>query len=304
MSLHGRTGQRILVGVDGSRASRSAVLWAAQEARIRRGQLVITHVDPPTADAVGLSGEPVGSETMLEASAAAASLREPSVIVATLLLQGPVTDELINLSRSVSMLVVGVDPSRPRAACDALGPVEDRVVVHARCPVVTVSRDPQAKRPSRPEVVVGWTNDDSGHLVLGVAAQEASARSASLTLVSVPEDDQRRPDHGGADQPGSGRGQLIAEAVVAVGIDYPQLPVDVVQGSGEVVSSLIRQAHSAELLVVDCPHTEDRWSIRTGSVVRALMSDSPCPLMLVGRSTPHPAPGAAGFPPFGVPAST
>src|SRR6266581_1907680 len=54
------TSNRIVVGVDGSPGARSALLWAADECRIRRRMLLVVHA-PDLADAVvaGPVDEPV-----------------------------------------------------------------------------------------------------------------------------------------------------------------------------------------------------------------------------------------------------
>jgi nucleotide-binding universal stress UspA family protein len=286
-------GRRILVGVDGSRAARNAVLWAAQEAQLRRAELLVTHVDPPSVDAVGLYGEPVGSEAILEASAAAASQRAPSVTVATLLLRGGISDELIRVSASATLLVVGVDPAKPRAAHGLLGPIEDRVVVHAGCPVVTVSGPPPVVRGPHPTVVVDWSDDEVGHAALHAAAVEATARGASLTVVSVlPADDQRDGQRNRHDRAADVE-RALAKSVAALEEELPDLFLNVIQEEGDAVATLVHHARSAELLVVGCPHAEDRWSIRTGPVAGALLRSAPCPVMLVTGPATEPAPGTA-----------
>lgn len=279
------TRKRVLVGVDGSRASRYALLWAAREARIRHSDLMITHIDPPSSGAVDVNGEPVEGETVLEASVAAAAEQEPSVRVDTLLLHGPIADQLIKLSESVDMLVVGVESTKPRGAHGLIGPIEDRVVVHALCPVVTVHGTQESVRVAHRDVVVGWKENQSGHLPLEAAAQEAHLRNASLTLVFVlPHDDHQL---GHAD-PNLAAEQELVDAVAAIEREYPALPVNVIRRRGDVLSTLRQQAHSAELLVIGCPHVEDRWSIRTGQVAGALMREASCPVMLVGRRAADP----------------
>src|SRR5215203_7048853 len=98
-------GQRIIVGVNASRVAKNAVLWAVQEARIRRLGLIIAHVTP---DGAGPSPDTaVDRENLLNSSAAAASQREPSVAVGTLLLRGVVSEALVRLTKSAALLVVG-----------------------------------------------------------------------------------------------------------------------------------------------------------------------------------------------------
>ena len=128
----------IVVGVSQSPASSYAVLWAAQEARIRRHVLLVTHVDPPSAYAPDLHDAATACHRLLANSATVASEAQPSVAVGTLLLTGSISDELVRLSQSAALIVVGIDHDVPRAAHGAIGSIEDRVVVQAHCPVVTV----------------------------------------------------------------------------------------------------------------------------------------------------------------------
>ena len=137
------------MGVSQSPASSYAVLWAAKEARIRRNVLLVTHIDPPTAYAPDLHGAAASSHRLLANCATIASEAQPNVAVGTLLLSGAISDELIRLSRSAALIVVGIERDVPRSAHGAIGSIEDRVVVPAHCPVVTVSAGPQEVESER-----------------------------------------------------------------------------------------------------------------------------------------------------------
>ena len=105
--------------------------------------------------------------------------------VTSLLLGGAISDELIQLSNTALLLVIGVDETRPRGSYGVIGAIEDRVVMHAGCPVVTVSgRWDGNDRPER-RIVLGWTDDPSGWRALQIAAAEAQLRNTSLTVVTV-----------------------------------------------------------------------------------------------------------------------
>ena len=103
----------------------------------------------------------------------------------SLLLGGAISDELIQLSTTALLLVIGVDETRPRGSYGAIGAIEDRVAMHSGCPVVTVSGRWDGK--DRPErcVVLGWTDDPSGWRALEAAAAEAQLGNASLTVVTI-----------------------------------------------------------------------------------------------------------------------
>src|SRR6266496_287884 len=146
------TSNRIVVGVDGSPGARSALLWAADECRVRRQMLLVVHA-PDLADTVAVNhaDEPavrsldeVG-ERMLSEHAAAASARQPSVVVTTLLGRTPAADALIGLSADSELIVVGTH-GRGGIISSILGSVSYRVAAHAHCPVAVV---PERRRPRR-----------------------------------------------------------------------------------------------------------------------------------------------------------
>ena len=65
-------------------------------------------------------------------------------------------------------------------------PIEDRVAVHARCPVVTVSGTLSSIENAHARIVVGWTDNHTGHQALRAAAAEAVINSSILAVVTVP----------------------------------------------------------------------------------------------------------------------
>ena len=94
---------RIVVGVDDSRAARNAVLWGAAAARLHGRDLIIAHVAPPGGQSLA-SDAAVAREHLLNASAAAASEREPTVVVGTQLVHGAAAEELVRLTNAAMML--------------------------------------------------------------------------------------------------------------------------------------------------------------------------------------------------------
>lgn len=270
---------RIVVGVDRSTASRHAVRWAAREARIRRSVLIITHVDPPSDDAADLHDAATACHALLATSATAASEAEPSVPVGTWLLRGSISDELIALSRSAALIVLGIDPDRPRSAHGALGSIEDRVAVQAQCPVVTLSCPASADGGHGSCIAVGWTNDVSGERALAAAAAEADARGACLRIVAC----TARPDTPGPAEGEDKAEDALQDVLRAVAREYPRL-VSVLDTTPaiDIVQTLVRHSANAALLVLGCHHSEDRWSIRVGSTAVAVMRQALCPVMLIG----------------------
>ncbi len=265
---------RVVVGIDASPNSRYAVLWAVAEARIRRCALVITHVDPlsPNGEARHASAE---LDVLLAVSAAAASLREPAVPVGTLLIRGSVSDELVALSRTSALLVLGVDPDRRRADYGALGPLEDRVVAHSRCPVIVVRGRPPVDDAEQRHLVVGWTDNSLGQHLLEAAAAEAALRADSLTVMVL-------PAHEGSACPPD-PGSSLADQIEALRIIHPGLEVSVERPETDPLEAVLHHGRRSDLLIAPAEQADDRWSIRIGSWAADFIRLSPCPVMLLGR---------------------
>ena len=262
------TTNRIVVGVDGSPGARSALLWAADECRIRRQMLLVVHA-PDLADAVAT--EPVDGERMLSEHAAAASARQPSVVVTTLLGHTPAADALIALSAGSDLVVVGTH-GRGGIISSILGSVSYRVAAHAHCPVAVVPERRMPRRDDRaPRVVVGLAPTTSGRLALDFAFDEAKRRGATLVAVQA----AATPDS-------AERADLAATAR-----RYRDVPVESLVIDAEPSDALLQAAQDAQLVVVGCHHSEDRWSTRLGPVPSTIMHGSPCPVVVVGEAHPH-----------------
>jgi nucleotide-binding universal stress UspA family protein len=288
MSTPDHVTHRIVVGVDASASSRAAVTWAARQAQRRRCDLIITHIDPVSVSPVAGHAAATSSRSLLAASATAASSSQPNVPVTSLLLEGSVSDELIRLSASALLLVIGIDEARPRSSYGALGAVEDRVVMHADCPVVTVSGRWDGMSRLEHRVVVGWSDELSSGGALQEAAAEAQLRNAPLTIVldtahlsaTIPEAAPSAP----------GPPARLAQAVDSVRRTHPALAIDIKNSVHDYLQELIRQTTSPDLVVIGCPHSDDRWSIRVGVTADTMMREAACPVMFVGkvRATPRP----------------
>jgi nucleotide-binding universal stress UspA family protein len=288
---------RIVVGVNRSAASRSAVVWAAREARIRHNVLLVTHVDPPSTYAPDLHDAATACHRLLAGWATLASETEPGVAVGTLLLCGSISDELISLSRSAALIVVGVDQDVPRAAHGAIGSIEDRVVVQANCPVVTVPAHP-AKGDHGRYVAVGLTDDASGARALAAGVAEAAVRGAALTVVPGP---LGTHEVMGRLEPGGSAEHDLRSALTAAIRQHPGMTVAVDWPVTDAVQTLISHSANASLVVIGSQHSDDRWSIRVGTAVGPVLRQASGPVMLIGglstTSTAHaPATGPTRLP--------
>ncbi len=142
-------GKRIVVGVDGSQASREALRWALNEARAwgpdRTVHLVhvtpLQYVAALTGEAIAPREDPASVERgrhMLEELAAQATADGyTDVPVTTQQLTGNVAATLLRASRDADLLVLG---SRGHGGFAGLplGSTAQACVAHAGCPVTVV----------------------------------------------------------------------------------------------------------------------------------------------------------------------
>jgi nucleotide-binding universal stress UspA family protein len=140
--------KRILVGVDGSDSSRSALQWAYDEARHHGASLVVLATwHPPALPMTPPYGAlpPAGYEfipqeeafALLERFVRALDMRAPSIEVRMWVEEGNPAKVLIERSKHADLVVVG---SRGHGgfAEMLLGSVSQHLVAHAHCPVVVV----------------------------------------------------------------------------------------------------------------------------------------------------------------------
>ncbi len=131
----------IVVGVDGSPESISALRWAVDEARVRHGRvrLITSWSYPPrTAD---VDGEFIDdrSERGAERIQAVALDAVPSdgVAVTGTIVQGPPASVLLDAADGADLLIVG---SRGLGGFSGLllGSVSSQLIHHAPCPVLVI----------------------------------------------------------------------------------------------------------------------------------------------------------------------
>jgi nucleotide-binding universal stress UspA family protein len=133
----------IVVGVDGSQASKDALRWAAQQAELTGATLnVVSAWHLPIAYGGGLSLPPDfdlqgDAQTVLDRAIDEVLGESPKVTVRTSVLEGSPTPVLLREAADADLLVVG---SRGHGAFTGmlLGSVSEHCVSHSSCPVVVV----------------------------------------------------------------------------------------------------------------------------------------------------------------------
>jgi nucleotide-binding universal stress UspA family protein len=134
----------IVVGVDGSDASKDALLWAARQAELTGSALVAVMswefpsmaygAVMPLPDDFDIAG---ASQKIVDEAIDDTLGEHPAVQVSTVVAEGPPALELLKTAKNADLLVVG---SRGHGAFAGmlLGSVSEHCVTHSPCPVVVV----------------------------------------------------------------------------------------------------------------------------------------------------------------------
>lgn len=265
----------VVVAVDDTAHGLAAVRWAALEARLRSVTLTVVRVEP--VDAGGRRADAV--RRWLSAIRATVRRFAPDLPPATLeQLTGDPAEELIRRSHGAAVLALGVDRSRPREDYGALGPVEDRVVGRATCPVVLVPQQSVTADP--PRLVLGWDGDHPAAMVAAVTAlAEADLHTAPVDIIGLAQRASSDPELtellGGA----AARFSSVPEVRFVASQHVDPAPE-------QVVAALLDGAQEALLLVLGCRRRVELSPVGSEAVLAQVMRTAPCPVMVVGELVP------------------
>lgn len=144
---HRWQGERIVVGVDGSKGARMALGWAASEAHLRGATLDVVFAwgdigvrlarEGGWAKAVTTDMEKQAADDLVREELAAVLGDAPQDEVHVITCAGEASEALIGASEEADLLVVG---SRGTGGFQGLllGSVSQKCIQHARCPVVVI----------------------------------------------------------------------------------------------------------------------------------------------------------------------
>lgn len=182
----------IVVGVDGSPESATALAWAADEAAHRGESLLIHHsihmpmVTMPFGEAVPLPpGDDIEqhARTLLATAHDKAVERSPSLDVRTELVLRPPSEALLTASRDATLVVVG---SRGQGIIGTafLGSVSVRVTSRAACPTIVVPKSFDDGASVGP-VVVGVDGSAHGTAAARFALDHAHGHGRRVIAVAA-----------------------------------------------------------------------------------------------------------------------
>lgn len=304
--VDGMTSASVTVGVDTTPGSLDALAWAIGECRAGSADLVLLHSpdhadaalaaatsgppSPRTSGAPGMARpstypRPVAptdprhavAQAVLDVHRSVAEQVAGDVTVSSVVSDVSAAQALIEASRSATLIVLG---SRGPMGFgeSALGSVGHRVAVHVHCPVVVVPHS-DLPAPAIPtgRIVVGVSGTPADGPALAFAAERADRERATLVLVCATHL-SANPDDDGVDADA-----LLRTARVELAGSHPDLVVLAVRADTDAVSALVAEAARADLVVLGCHHSDDRWDARLGAVPVGVLARATRPVVLVGR---------------------
>ncbi|WP_426367903.1 universal stress protein [Streptomyces sp. E-08] len=293
----------LVIGVDGSDASLTALDWAVDEA-VRHGcPLRIVHASlweryegaVPTRSADRPSGQ-ILAESIVATAAQRVRARAPGLSVTTDVLGEDASSALLREGQSAMAVVVG-SPGRGELADLLRGSVGLVVAARAHCPVVVVRGDRHALEARHERVLLGVGEHDVDAPAVRFAFREAAVRDAELDVVLA----WRRHSHAPADQvlPSGDKGagsaerssELLDKALGAAASEYPRVRLRSTTVEGSAGRVLTERSAAADLMVVGARRRDALVGRELGRVAHRALHHAACPVAVVPQRHPEPQDG-------------
>lgn len=288
---NGDSGFGIVVGVDGSETSMSAVRWAAREARMRNTGLRVVNVLAPVIEAGGPWPEVPVPEDYLRlqrseardivdrALAAVADGGEAPEVTGEVV-EGPILATLVEMSGRAEMMVVGCQ-GQGAVSRALLGSVSSGLAHHAHCPVAVIHAEepPSDQGP----VVVGIDGSPTSELATEIAFDEASRRGVALHAWS----DMGPIEFASANwAPIEWRNikvaeeEVLSERLSGFSERYPDVTVQRVVVCDRPGPRLLEKAGRGQLLVLGSHGRGEFPGMLLGSVCNAVVNSAQIPVII------------------------
>lgn len=281
----------VIAGLDSSQRARTAALWAAAEAALRRVELHLVHSSPPRPSTAINVPSPRGSagpaaQHLLHDVLRACVHAQPSLTAHTHLEVVPASTALVRWSEKAQLVVVGHHGEgnftglMVGSVCAALGE-------RGRCPVVVV-RSPDSTIPThRGPVVLGLGDSSCEDTAIDFAFAAAARARCPLIALRTWWTDLDEDVLGGlfASAPDAQRhdiGEQVRAALASAQRDYPDVPTSVLVVHGRRGPTLLAEVERGhpQLLVLAA---NDRGVPQglLGPTARNMLHHAECPVAIV-----------------------
>lgn len=282
----------IVVGVDGSPASKVAVDWAARDAAMRNVPLALVHVvtglggtwaGVPLPGGVGDCQQRRGRDMLDDAVRVARDATRDTVIasITTEMYFSASVPTLVDMSKGAEMIVVG-RRGHGGGVGNLLGSVSAGVVQHAHCPVAVIrDEDPMMPHPAQAPVLAGIDGSQISELATSLAFEEASLRQVDLVALHAWSDTHASdlPDLDWTSLQVSAD-DVLAERLAGWQERYPDVNVHRRVVCDRPAHQLIEQSASAQLTVVGSHGRGGFAGMLLGSVSAALSQTARMPVIV------------------------
>ncbi|MFJ5533842.1 universal stress protein [Streptomyces sp. NPDC093261] len=283
----------LVVGVDGSEPSLTAVDWAVDEAARHGLPLRLVYASlweryeggSPSGDSEQRSEEAKVGD-VVEAAADRARRRDPAVRVSTDVLPEDAVSALLHESHSAAALVTG---SRGRGGLKGLllGSVGLSVAARAHCPVIVVRGDRAGLAGAHERILLGAGDPASTAEAVRFAFREAEARDCVLDVVRA----WRRPAHESTDHSAPAgvplrlheqRASLLLDALLrGQAAAHPVVRVRPATAEGAARTVLLKRSAAADLVIIGARRRKGHLGLQLGRVGHTLLHHAECPVAIV-----------------------
>jgi nucleotide-binding universal stress UspA family protein len=277
--------ETILVGVDGTEASRAALRWSVRRAATIGAEVILTHVidDAWTIPGTGMLDDLRGrARSLLEHEAELAHPLAPQVTVRTRLLCGTLMHELIGASQDADMVAVGTHKTGFING-KVFGSRSLRLAAAGRAPVAII---PQTSQRDGRGIVVGVDDSPAGRLAIRFAATEAERRGESLTLLRAfttpdPLDGANAPHRELVRRIEERTSAILSEALALASKAAPGVETRTRSVRRPAAEALVSAAAAAALLVIGGSRQEETQQSMVGSVSHDVLINLTGPTVVV-----------------------
>jgi nucleotide-binding universal stress UspA family protein len=281
--LPAHLGRRLLVGLDGSSASVTALDWAVRRAVRTGGEVQLVGVVDDDAGAMG-SAYAQQSEReharLLSTTAARVAAEHPGVAVTTRLVDGPVALALAGAASADDVVVVGSDKTGyARGRLYGVRSVQLAALVPGALVVV-----PSADLRLRDGIVVALDGTATSAELAEAGAEEASASGCRVSLVHA------IPAEGGPDTRHRGD-QVLHDALDAAHAVDPGLEVTRHLTSRRPAEAILNLSRDRALLVIGRSRRTPAPGI--GGTLHEVLINANVPVMILPGTPPNPGSDAA-----------